>query len=236
MNKSLSKIIIAIDGHSSCGKSTVAKDIADKFGLRYIDTGAMYRAFTLFALSNNLVDYQGVNEEALESRMNEVNIELKMNSEGKVETYLNGENVEEAIRSLEVSDHVSLISTLSFVRKKLVLLQQEMGREGGLVMDGRDIGSVVFPNADLKIFMTASPEIRAQRRYNEMIKKGEKVNYEDVLANVIKRDHIDSTRKESPLLQSDDAWLLDNSFLNQEEQLNLIVQKLKEMNWLKSNT
>lgn len=232
MNKDLSKIIIAIDGHSSCGKSTVAKNIADKFGLRYIDTGAMYRAFTLFALSNNLIDGKGLNVDELESRVDEVDIELKKNSEGKVETYLNGENVEKAIRSLEVSDHVSLISTLSFVRKKLVQLQQEMGCEGGLVMDGRDIGSVVFPNADFKIFMTASPEIRAKRRYDEMIAKGEKVDYEDVLANVIKRDHIDSTRKESPLLQSEDAWLLDNSFLNREEQLALIVEKLSEMGWL----
>lgn len=232
MNKDLSKIIIAIDGHSSCGKSTVAKNIADKFGLRYIDTGAMYRAFTLFALSNNLIDGKGLNIDELESRVDEVDIELKKNSEGKVETYLNGENVEKAIRSLEVSDHVSLISTLSFVRKKLVQLQQEMGYEGGLVMDGRDIGSVVFPNADFKIFMTASPEIRAKRRYDEMIAKGEKVDYEDVLANVIKRDHIDSTRKESPLLQSEDAWLLDNSFLNREEQLALIVEKLSEMGWL----
>ena len=232
MNKDLSKIIIAIDGHSSCGKSTVAKNIADKFGLRYIDTGAMYRAFTLFALSNNLIDVKGLNIDELESRVDEVDIELKKNSEGKVETYLNGENVEKAIRSLEVSDHVSLISTLSFVRKKLVQLQQEMGYEGGLVMDGRDIGSVVFPNADFKIFMTASPEIRAKRRYDEMIAKGEKVDYEDVLANVIKRDHIDSTRKESPLLQSEDAWLLDNSFLNREEQLALIVEKLSEMGWL----
>lgn len=232
MNKDLSKIIIAIDGHSSCGKSTVAKNIADKFGLRYIDTGAMYRAFTLFALSNNLIDGKGLNIDELESRVDEVDIELKKNSEGKVETYLNGENVEKAIRSLEVSDHVSLISTLSFVRKKLVQLQQEMGYEGGLVMDGRDIGSVVFPNADFKIFMTASPEIRAKRRYDEMIAKGEKVDYEDVLANVIKRDHIDSTRKESPLLQSEDAWLLDNSFLNREEQLALIVENLSEMGWL----
>lgn len=232
MNKDLSKIIIAIDGHSSCGKSTVAKNIADKFGLRYIDTGAMYRAFTLFALSNNLIDGKGLNIDELESRVDEVDIELKKNSEGKVETYLNGENVEKAIRSLEVSDHVSLISTLSFVRKKLVQLQQEMGYEGGLVMDGRDIGSVVFPNADFKIFMTASPEIRAKRRYDEMIAKGEKVDYEDVLANVIKRDHIDSTRKESPLLQSEDAWLLDNSFLNREEQLTLIVENLSEMGWL----
>lgn len=232
MNKDLSKIIIAIDGHSSCGKSTVAKNIADKFGLRYIDTGAMYRAFTLFALSNNLIDGKGLNIDELESRVDEVDIELKKNSEGKVETYLNGENVEKAIRSLEVSDHVSLISTLSFVRKKLVQLQQEMGCEGGLVMDGRDIGSVVFPNADFKIFMTASPEIRAKRRYDEMIAKGEKVDYEDVLANVIKRDHIDSTRKESPLLKSEDAWLLDNSFLNREEQLALIVENLSEMGWL----
>ncbi len=232
MSKDLSKIVIAIDGHSSCGKSTVAKDIADKFGLRYIDTGAMYRAFTLFALSNNLVDSNGVDVEALRNRIREVDIELKMNSEGKVETYLNGKNVEKSIRSLEVSDHVSLISTLSFVREKLVQLQQGMGHEGGLVMDGRDIGSVVFPNADLKIFMTASPEIRAQRRYDEMILKGEQVNYEDILANVIKRDHIDSTRKESPLLQSEDAWLLDNSFLNRDEQLALIVNKLKEMGWL----
>lgn len=232
MKKDINKIIIAIDGHSSCGKSTVAKDIAQRFGIQYIDTGAMYRAITLFALSNNLIDSTGVNQKELEKRLDEIEIELRKNSKGVVETFLNGENVEKAIRTLRVSDHVSLISTLPFVRKKLVQLQQAIGGKGGVVMDGRDIGTVVFPNADLKIFMTASPEIRAQRRFDEMEQKGECVTFEEVLANVIKRDHIDSTRKESPLVQSEDAWLLDNSSLNREEQLKLIVEKLKELGWL----
>ena len=151
---------------------------------------------------------------------------------GKVETFLNDENVEETIRSLEVSSHVSAVSTLAFVRKRLVELQQEMGKKGGIVMDGRDIGTVVFPNADVKLFMTASPEIRARRRYDEMVGKGEEVTYEEVLENVKTRDHIDSTRAESPLKKADDALVLDNSHITQQQQLDWIMERLKEREWL----
>lgn len=233
MQKDISRIIIAIDGHSSCGKSTVAKDLSKKLGLTYIDTGAMYRAVTLFALRNKLITPQGVDASGLQARISQIKIELKKNLyTGKVETFLNDENVEETIRSLEVSSHVSAVSTLAFVRKRLVELQQEMGKKGGIVMDGRDIGTVVFPNADLKLFMTASPEIRARRRYDEMMSKGEEVTYDEVLENVKTRDHIDSTRAESPLKKADDALVLDNSHITPPQQLNWIVDRLKERGWL----
>jgi len=233
MQKNISKITIAIDGHSSCGKSTLAKDLSRLLRLTYIDTGAMYRAVTLFALRNNLVKNGVVNANELQNRIGEIKIELIKNLySAKVETFLNGENVEETIRSLEVSNHVSTISTLAFVRKRLVELQQEMGNEGGIVMDGRDIGTVVFPKADLKLFMTASPEIRASRRYDEMIQKGDEVTYDEILENVITRDHIDSNRVESPLKQADDALVLDNSHINPQEQLAWIINQLEEQEWL----
>ena len=233
MEKNLKKIIIAIDGHSSCGKSTVAKNIAQRFDLRYVDTGAMYRAVTLYALRNGLINEQTVDEVALQSKITDVEVLLKKNPvTGIVETFLNGENVEKEIRTLEVSSRVSVVSTLGFVRRRLVQLQQAMGLEGGLVMDGRDIGTVVFPNADLKIFMTAAPEIRARRRYDEMIEKGEQVDFNSILENVKQRDFIDSTRVESPLVQAPDAWLLDNSNLDRSQQLSMVVEKLKELGWL----
>lgn len=233
MQKDISRIIIAIDGHSSCGKSTVAKDLSKQLGLTYIDTGAMYRAVTLFALRNKLITRQTVDASGLQARIGHIKIELKKNLHtGKVETFLNDENVEETIRSLEVSSHVSAVSTLAFVRKRLVELQQEMGEKGGIVMDGRDIGTVVFPNADVKLFMTASPEIRARRRYDEMVGKGEEVTYEEVLENVKTRDHIDSTRAESPLKKADDALVLDNSHITQQQQLDWIMERLKEREWL----
>lgn len=233
MQKDITKIIIAIDGHSSCGKSTLAKDLSRLLRLTYIDTGAMYRAVTLFALRNNLINNGVVNANELHNRIGEVQIELKKNLHTtKVETFLNGENVEETIRSLEVSSHVSTISTLAFVRKRLVELQQEMGNRGGIVMDGRDIGTVVFPNAHLKLFMTASPEIRAKRRYDEMTQKGEEVTYEEVLENVITRDRIDSTRVESPLKQAHDALVLDNSHITPQQQLAWILKQLEELGWL----
>lgn len=233
MKKDLKKIIIAIDGHSSCGKSTVAKDIAQRFDLRYVDTGAMYRAVTLFALRNGLIKGQTVDADILQSKIEEVEVLFKKNPEtGIVATFLNGENVEKEIRTLEISSRVSVVSTFRFVRRRLVQLQQAMGREGGLVMDGRDIGTVVFPDADLKIFMTAAPEIRARRRYDEMIEKGEQVDFNSVLENVKQRDFIDSTRAESPLIQAPDAWLLDNGHLDRSQQLSLVVEKLKELGWL----
>ncbi len=233
MTKNINQIIVAIDGHSSCGKSTVAKEIAAKFNLTYIDTGAMYRVVTYYALQNGIIQEGLIDTDKLASSIDNIHIQLKRDSlSGNVVTYLNGENVESAIRSLEVSNHVSGISALSFVRKRLVQLQQEMGQQGGVVLDGRDIGTVVFPNAELKIFMTASPEIRAKRRFDEMIQKGEQVDFESVLQNVISRDHIDSTRAESPLKKADDAQVLDNSHLTREDQLQWVMDRLIDGGWL----
>jgi cytidylate kinase len=230
MTKDIHSLIIAIDGHSSCGKSTVAKDLAKLLKIAYIDTGAMYRAVTLYALQNNLINDGRIDEEGLNSSLDDIDIRFRTNlGKGTNETWLNGENVENEIRSLDVSNNVSQISALGFVRRRLVELQQMMGEKGGVVLDGRDIGTVVFPNADLKIFMTASPEIRAQRRYDEMKAKGEEPSFEEVLKNVKDRDLMDSTRKESPLKQAEDAIVLDNSHLNQKEQLDWILDKLTEM-------
>ena len=229
MTKNIDSAIIAIDGHSSCGKSTVARDLAQKLGIAYIDTGAMYRAVTLFALQNHLIRDGDIDEEGLKKALDQINILFKPNPEtGNNDTYLNGQHVEKEIRRLDVSNHVSQISSLGFVRKKLVELQQQMGEKGGVVLDGRDIGTVVFPHADLKVFMTASPEIRAQRRYDEMQQKGENPSFEKVLENVNERDRLDSTRKESPLKKAPDALILDNSHLNQEEQLEWIMKQLRE--------
>ncbi|WP_430817611.1 (d)CMP kinase [Carboxylicivirga sp. RSCT41] len=225
------KAIIAIDGHSSCGKSTVAKDLAKELGYVYIDTGAMYRTVTLFAMRNRLIADGRIDEAGLQKDLSNIHISFKYQPEEKKnETFLNGESVEDEIRGLEVSNNVSAISTIGFVRRRLVELQQEMGNEGGIVMDGRDIGTVVFPDADLKLFMTASAEIRAQRRYDELTEKGEKVDFDAILENVKQRDHIDSTREESPLKQADDAVVLDNSKLNKEQQLEWIIDVLKERN------
>ena len=214
----MKKITIAIDGHSSCGKSTMAKDLARELGYPYIDTGAMYRAVTLFAMRKGLFAEDGtIDTETLQGLMGEVSIAQK-NIEGKTITFLNGEDVEKEIRSLEVSSHVSPIAALPFVREKMVEQQRQMGREGGIVMDGRDIGTVVFPNAELKIFVTASAEVRAQRRYKELIEKGMPASYEDILKNVTERDYMDSHRAVSPLRPADDAVILDNSNLTIAEQ------------------
>ncbi|PWD99331.1 (d)CMP kinase [Marinilabilia rubra] len=230
MTKYINSLIIAIDGHSSCGKSTVAKDLARLLKIAYIDTGAMYRAVTLYSLQNNLIADGSIDEESLKSSLDDIDIRFRTNlGKGTNETWLNGENVENEIRTLEVSNNVSQVSALGFVRKRLVELQQIMGEKGGVVLDGRDIGTVVFPNADLKIFMTASPEIRAQRRYDEMKAKGENPSFDEVLKNVKDRDLMDSTRKESPLKQADDAVVLDNSNLDQKQQLDWILDKLTEM-------
>ena len=223
----MKKITIAIDGHSSCGKSTMAKDLAKKIGYVYVDTGAMYRAVTLFALRNELFNDDGsVKTEELEPRMEEIMITFQFNPETqKPDTYLNGELVEKEIRSLEVSNHVSPIAAIPFVRTAMVAQQQAMGREGGIVMDGRDIGTTVFPNAELKVFVTASAEVRAQRRYDELVAKGMPEPYEDILKNVQERDYIDSHREVSPLRPADDAILLDNSELTIPEQNEWLMQQ-----------
>ena len=223
----MKKITIAIDGHSSCGKSTMAKDLAREVGYVYVDTGAMYRCVTLFALRNGLFAADGsIDEAELRSRMNNIRISFKFNPEaGRPDTYLNGELVERDIRTMEVSNHVSPIATLGFVREAMVAQQQEMGRGGGVVMDGRDIGTVVFPNAELKIFVTASAEVRAQRRYDELKAKGMDADYADILKNVQERDYIDSHREVSPLRQADDALLLDNSNMTILEQKQWLMQQ-----------
>ncbi|MCL1943498.1 MAG: (d)CMP kinase [Candidatus Azobacteroides sp.] len=215
----MKKITIAIDGFSSCGKSTMAKYLAKKTGYIYIDTGAMYRAVTLFCIQNGWIKNGLPDEEKLREQIETIHITFVLNPDtGLPETYLNGKNVEREIRSMSVSDLVSPVSAIGFVRKAMVKQQQEMGKSKGVVLDGRDIGTVVFPDAELKIFMTASPEIRAQRRYDELKGKGEDVCFEEILENVKKRDHIDQTRAESPLQKAGDAIVLDNTNLNVEEQ------------------
>lgn len=222
------KIIIAIDGHSSSGKSTMAKDLAREIGYIYIDTGAMYRAVTLYCLRKGYIQGDKIQEEALKADLDKVDISFRYNAEtGRPDTYLNGEKVEKEIRSMEVADKVSLVAALGFVRRAMVAKQQEMGKAKGIVMDGRDIGTVVFPNAELKVFVTASPEVRARRRLEELQAKGEKTTYEEVLANVKKRDYIDSTREESPLRQAPDALVLDNSNMTILEQKQWLRDKFE---------
>ena len=225
----MKKITIAIDGHSSCGKSTMAKDLARRIGYVYIDTGAMYRAVTLFAMRHNLIANGQVNAAKLQEEMGNIHISLRLNPETqRPDTYLNGECVEREIRTMEVSRHVSLIAALPFVRSAMVEMQREMGKEKGVVMDGRDIGTVVFPHAELKIFVTASAEVRAQRRYDELTAKGEKCNYEEILENVKERDRIDSTREISPLRQAEDAIVLDNTHMTIPEQENWLMEEYKK--------
>lgn len=227
----MKKITIAIDGHSSCGKSTMAKKLAKELGYVYVDTGAMYRAITLYALRNNLMsaETKEINVETLQNVIKDIKITQNVNAEGKVETYLNGECVEGEIRQMLVSSCVSPISALGFVREQLVACQQAMGENGGIVMDGRDIGTVVFPNAELKIFVTASAEVRAQRRLAELRGKGdETTTFEEVLKNVEERDYIDSHRDVSPLRQADDAKVLDNSELSFDQQDAILLSWAKE--------
>ena len=224
----MKKITIAIDGHSSCGKSTMAKALAQKVGYVYVDTGAMYRSVTLYALRHDLFREDGsIKTEELETALKDIVIEQKL-VDGKTTTFLNGENVERDIRTLEVSNHVSPVAALPFVRTALVAQQQRMGANGGIVMDGRDIGTVVFPHAELKIFVTASAEVRAQRRYDELKEKGMAADYDDILKNVQERDYIDSHREVSPLRQADDALLLDNSHLTIAEQDEWLMQRFRE--------
>lgn len=226
----MKKIVIAIDGFSSCGKSTMAKDLARRIGYVYVDTGAMYRSVTLFALNHHLFNEDGsVKADQLEKLMPEVNISFKLNTEtGRPDTYLNGVCVENDIRGMEVSSHVSPIAAIPFVRKALVAQQQRMGGDKGIVMDGRDIGTTVFPEAELKIFVTASAEVRAQRRYDELKAKGAEANYDDILKNVQERDYIDTHREVSPLRKADDALELDNSHMTIEEQNAWLMQRFEQ--------
>lgn len=226
----MKKIIIAIDGFSSCGKSTMAKDLAKEIGYIYIDSGAMYRAVTLYCLEHSLFNADGsIRESELKSRMKDIRITFRLNPETQLPmTFLNGTNVEERIRTLEVSSHVSPVAALGFVRQAMVEQQQAMGKEKGIVMDGRDIGTAVFPQAELKIFVTASARIRAQRRYDELKAKGQDVSFEDILKNVEERDRIDQTREISPLRKADDAILLDNSRMTVNEQKEWLKERFNE--------
>ncbi|MBQ9286027.1 MAG: (d)CMP kinase [Bacteroidaceae bacterium] len=214
------KITIAVDGHSSCGKSTMAKDLARAIGYIYVDSGAMYRCCTLFAMQNGIIAADGsINEEEFKRRMPEIQVSFKLNEDtGRPDTYLNGVCVEKDIRTMEVSAHVSPVAALPFVRAAMTAQQQAMGREGGIVMDGRDIGTAVFPDAEMKVFVTASDEIRAQRRYDELVAKGQQADFDEVLSNLRERDRIDSTREVAPLRQADDAIVLDNSHMTIPEQ------------------
>lgn len=226
----MKKITIAIDGFSSCGKSTMAKDLAREVGYIYVDTGAMYRAVTLYALENGIFQGEKIDVEKLQAEMTNICISFRLNPEtGRPDTYLNDVCVEDRIRTMEVSNRVSPIAALPFVREALVKRQQEMGKDKGVVMDGRDIGTTVFPDAELKIFVTASPEIRAQRRYDELKAKGEEASLEEILENVKQRDHIDQTRAVSPLRQAEDALLLDNSLLTIAEQKQWLMEQFNRV-------
>ena len=220
MSTNTKKIIIAIDGFSSCGKSTFAKAIAARLGYIFIDTGAMYRAVTLYALEHGAIRSGMIDEEAVVKLLPEISVAFRFNPErGASDIYINGDRVEGKIRTIEVSNCVSGVSAIPIVREKLVALQQEMGRRKGVVMDGRDIGTTVFPEAEIKLFMTADPKVRAQRRYDELSAKGDEVSFEEVLENVISRDEADMSRKVSPLRQAEDAVVLDNSYMSVEEQM-----------------
>ena len=227
----MKKITIAIDGFSSCGKSTMAKDLAREVGYIYVDTGAMYRSVTLYALRNGFfADDNSIDTEGLEKEMENIKISFQLNPEtGKPDTYLNGECVEKEIRSMEVSSRVSPIATLPFVRTALVAQQQRMGQDKGIVMDGRDIGTTVFPDAELKIYVTASAEVRAQRRYDELVAKGMPADFDDILKNVKERDYIDSHREVSPLRKADDALELDNSNMTIAEQKQWLMEQFKRV-------
>lgn len=225
----MKKITIAIDGFSSCGKSTMAKDLAKEIGYIYIDSGAMYRAVTLFSIENGIFSNETINAEELKRQMDNIHITFMLNSETmRPDTYLNGVKVENKIRTMEVSSKVSPISTLDFVRTAMVEQQRKMGEEKGIVMDGRDIGTTVFPNAELKIFVTASAEIRAQRRYDELKVKGQEASFDEILENVKSRDHIDQNREVSPLRKADDAILLDNSQMTISEQKEWLMKQFNK--------
>lgn len=227
----MKKITIAIDGFSSCGKSTMAKDLAKEIGYIYIDSGAMYRAATLYCIENNLFLEDGsVNTKELEKQIDNIHISFQLNTQtNRPDTYLNGINVEDKIRTMEVSSKVSPVSAVGFVREAMVAAQQKMGEAKGIVMDGRDIGTTVFPNAELKIFVTASAQIRAQRRFDELKEKGQQADLNEILENVESRDYIDQHREVSPLKQADDAILLDNSHMSIAEQKQWLMDKFQEV-------
>ena len=226
----MKKITIAIDGFSSTGKSTLAKQLAKHLGYIYVDTGAMYRAITFFAMQNGYISKDFFDKQTLINSLPYIKLHFEFNAAlGFAEMYLNDVNIEVAIRTLDVSNFVSLVAEVSEVRAKLVEQQQAMGEGKGIVMDGRDIGTVVFPKAELKIFMTASSDTRAQRRFDELQGKGEKVSFEDVLKNVVDRDYIDSHRDDSPLLKADDAIEIDNSYLTRDEQFNVVLELMEDM-------
>jgi cytidylate kinase len=228
--KKLKKITIAIDGFSSTGKSTLAKQLAKELEYVYVDTGAMYRAVAYFAMQNHFIGADFFDKKALIEALPKIQLEFRFNADlGFAEMYLNGENVEKPIRTIEVSNFVSKVAEVSEVRSKLVEQQQEMGTNKAIVMDGRDIGTVVFPSAELKIFMTASAETRAQRRFDELQQKGDNVSYEDVLKNVMERDYIDTHREDSPLIIADDAIEIDNSYLNKEEQFAAVLELVNDV-------
>lgn len=226
----MKNIIIAVDGHSSCGKSTVAKAVARKLGIAYIDTGAMYRAVTLYAIRHGLAKEGYIDAEGIAGALSDMDITFSFDKEmGRNTTYLNGENVEDEIRGMAVSGLVSPVSAIPAVRAKLTDWQREMGRNQSVIMDGRDIGTTVFPDADLKIFMTARPEVRARRRYDELTAKGQEANLAEILRNVEERDRQDSTRAVSPLRKADDAIILDNSDMTREEQFDFVIERVKEI-------
>jgi len=221
---------IAIDGHSSCGKSTIAQSIAKKYGMRYIDTGAMYRAVTLYCMHNEIIKINTLNIDLLKSHLKNISIDFQFNLvNGESETILNGKNVEPFIRSIEVSDHVSLIAQVKEVRDKLIVLQKEIGKNNNVVMDGRDIGTKVFPNAKLKLFITASVEIRAKRRYDELVNKGDDISFNKILQNLNQRDKNDIKRKINPLIMAKDAVLIDNSFMTIKDQDIKISELIEKM-------
>jgi cytidylate kinase len=226
----MKKIIVAIDGFSSTGKSTLAKQLAKHLGYVYVDTGAMYRAVALFAMQNNCIGVDFLDKGKLVDSLPFIKLNFKFNPElGFAEMYLNDVNVETEIRTLEVSNYVSKIAEISEVRAKLVEQQQEMGKEKGIVMDGRDIGTVVFPKAELKIFMTAGADTRAQRRFDELQAKGDAVTYEEVLKNVVDRDYVDTHREDSPLIMAEDSIEIDNSYLNRKEQFDVVLELINDI-------
>lgn len=226
----MKRITIAIDGYSSCGKSTIAKAVAAKLGYSYVDTGAMYRAVTLYCLEHGILKDGTFDEASVVKALNDIQLTFKFNpASNSSETFLNGRNIEKEIRSMEVSSSVSPISKIHDVRVKMVALQREMGKDKGVVMDGRDIGTNVFPDAELKIFMTADPYVRAQRRYDELTAKGVKVSLDDIRDNLASRDHEDTHRKENPLVQAPDAIVLDNTDMSREEQLDFVLKLVAEM-------
>lgn len=224
----MARITIAIDGYSSTGKSTVAKQLADWLNYIYVDSGAMYRAVALFALRNGIIAEDFFHRDKLIDSLSSISLEFEKNKDGKDEIHLDGENVEKQIRTMEVSEYVSPVAAVPEVRHKLVKLQHAMGEGKGVVMDGRDIGTVVFPSAELKIFMNASANTRARRRYTELVNRGDNVTYDEVLENVTERDHMDTTRDDSPLIKASDAIEIDNSEMNLEDQFHIILQLAKD--------